>query len=139
MNVQELFEEFPSPVGADTVQIYNGKTYDQLIRTFMTRPNIIHTCANGGSVTEGGGNVLEGRRYYRKFMQYIAKNYGIQFIQSSARYSDQNKVINDALSTIRGSYGPYCLVSVNDMGQLSLLEIEHSSELYRINKHTPST
>ena len=71
MNVQELFEEFPSPVGADTVQIYNGKTYDQLIRTFMTRPNIIHICANGGSVTAGGGNVLDGRRYYRKFMQYI--------------------------------------------------------------------
>ena len=43
------------------------------------------------------------------------KNYGFQFLQSSARYSDQDKVINDALSMIRGSCGPYCLVSVNDM------------------------
>ena len=40
---------------------------------------------------------------------------GFQFISSTARYSDQNQVINDALSQIRKSYGPYCLVSVNDM------------------------
>ena len=48
-------------------------------------------------------------------IDFYKKNYGIQFIQSSARYSDQNKVINDALSLIRDSCGPYCLVSVNDM------------------------
>jgi len=43
------------------------------------------------------------------------QNTGFQFIRSSARYSNQNKVINDALGVIRNSYGPYCLVSVNDM------------------------
>ena len=43
------------------------------------------------------------------------KKTGFQFILSRARYSDQNKVINDALSQIRKSCGPHCLVSVNDM------------------------
>jgi len=43
------------------------------------------------------------------------KNTDFQFIWSRARYSDQNRVINDALDSIRNSCGPHCLVSVNDM------------------------
>lgn len=72
MNVSELFEVFPYPKkGTDVIQIYNIKAYNELIHTFMTEPNRIHICANGGSSTAGGGHVAVEHRYYSKLVQYL--------------------------------------------------------------------
>lgn len=71
MNVSELFETFPHPIGADVIQIYNTTTYNELIHTFMTEPKRITICANGGSITSGGGHIKIEHRYYSKLVEYL--------------------------------------------------------------------
>ena len=71
LTARELFETFPSPAGADTVQIYNEKAYRELIQTFMTTKTNITICANGGSVTAGGGHINFDSRYYTKLTNSI--------------------------------------------------------------------
>lgn len=71
MNVSELFETFPNPIGADVIQIYNTTTYNELVHTFMTEPKRITICANGGSVTSGGGHIKKEHRYYSKLVEYL--------------------------------------------------------------------
>ena len=70
--VKELFDTFPPPVSADTIQIYNETAYKELIQIFMTKSEQeqINICANGGSVTAGGGTGREAR-YFVKLEQYI--------------------------------------------------------------------
>ena len=71
LKARELFETFPSPVSADTVQIYNQKAYHELIQTFITTTANTTICANGGSATAGGGHIKFEHRYYTKLVNYI--------------------------------------------------------------------
>ena len=73
LTARELFETFPSPASADTVQIYNERSYHELIQTFMTTKTNITICANGGSVTAGAHIKAESDRYYSKLANYISE------------------------------------------------------------------
>ena len=68
------------------------------------------------------------------------KKTGFQFILSRARYSDQNRVINDALGIIRKSCGPHCLVSVNDMDHYLVWRYQEGMKLqsrfYKYNSYS---
>jgi len=71
MNIGDLFDQFPTPVSKDTMQIYNEKAYHELIQLLTESQGSIKILANGGSPTAGAKLMTLHLRYYTIFAKYI--------------------------------------------------------------------
>jgi hypothetical protein len=120
LGLQELFGLFPRPIQPEIMQIYNQTTYQDLVQSLVAVRNDKNStftiCANGGSVSAGGGGMALPGRYYSILSRYLRKviHYGKK-TKSMARVKVLDRAHGTRHSLHTAVFAPYNLPYDSDI------------------------
>jgi lysophospholipase L1-like esterase len=120
LGLQDLFGLFPRPIQPEILQIYNQTTYQDLVLSLVAARNNKNStftiCANGGSVSAGGGGIALPGRYYSILARYLSD---VMNDSGSTTQSPEVMVLNRAHGTRHSLhsaiFAPYNLPYASDL------------------------